>query len=318
VAVLFVAAVLRRLWLVHEGVLSVWCDCGSWELWRPLSECGGIIARSPVHDRYTPRFSPSGRRPRPRTPHTLTDAVVVRRGWHRTGVPQRARPRCRRPRPEAPLRRRRDAADGLLTAESERPVRHGFMFPRPDVSSTKWGDHCERISPQNAVPSGRSRCPGRRRFPPPGPSARHEAQTPWVAPWQTLEQDGLKGIPAKLSANGLDPNAERAKPRSRHGHCRWCAACSLTTPGWTLPAPHAYLADNDEHRAITRICCTSEAGSPSPTSRFTVPWTGRAPPGWQGRRPAPRRARHRIPGPSGRRPATDRLPDGPVTSFHTS
>jgi len=75
VAVLFVAAVLRRLWLVHEVCLSVWCDCGSWSCGGPLSECGGSL----LGRRFTTDIRLGSRRPaddRDRVqPHTLTDAV---------------------------------------------------------------------------------------------------------------------------------------------------------------------------------------------------------------------------------------------------
>lgn len=62
----------------------------------------------------------------------------------------------------------------------------------------------------------------------------------------------MKGIPAKLPANSLDPNATRAK--------RALAAPSLQRV-WRLPAYNAeldlagrldaYLDDLDEHRAIS-------------------------------------------------------------------
>ena len=64
---------------------------------------------------------------------------------------------------------------------------------------------------------------------------------------------GLKGIPAKLFANELDPNAERAKPRLAARALQM--VCRLLAYNAELDlARHlnAYLADNDEYRAITR------------------------------------------------------------------
>jgi len=130
---------------------------------------------------------------------------------------------------------------------------------------------------------------------------------------------GLKGIPAKLFANELDPTPSGPSPASLHGHCRWCAACSPTTPSWTLPVTSTHIWPTT----------TSTSDHPQPVAprgpdRLRPPaghrHLGQAelPPGGKGARPAPRRARCRITSPSGRRPATDRLPDGPVTSFNSS
>jgi hypothetical protein len=66
-------------------------------------------------------------------------------------------------------------------------------------------------------------------------------------------RDGLKGIPAKLFAKELDPNAERPKPRLAARALQM--VCRLLAYNAELDlARHlnAYLADNDEYRAITR------------------------------------------------------------------
>ncbi len=64
---------------------------------------------------------------------------------------------------------------------------------------------------------------------------------------------GLKGVPAKLPANELDPNAKRAKPRlaarSLQMVCRLLAYNAELDLARRL---NAYLGDNDEYRAITR------------------------------------------------------------------
>jgi hypothetical protein len=66
-------------------------------------------------------------------------------------------------------------------------------------------------------------------------------------------RDGLKGIPAKLFANELDPNAERAKPRLA-ARALQMVCCLLAYNAELDLARHlnAYLADNNEYQAIAR------------------------------------------------------------------
>lgn len=62
---------------------------------------------------------------------------------------------------------------------------------------------------------------------------------------------GLKGVPAKLPANELDPDAKRAKPRLAARALQM--VCRLLAYNAELDlARHlnTYLADNDEYRAI--------------------------------------------------------------------
>jgi hypothetical protein len=64
---------------------------------------------------------------------------------------------------------------------------------------------------------------------------------------------GLKGIPAKLPANELDPNAKRAKPRLAARALQM--VCRLLAYNAELDLArylNSYLGDNDEYRAITR------------------------------------------------------------------
>ena len=64
---------------------------------------------------------------------------------------------------------------------------------------------------------------------------------------------GLKGVPAKLPANELDPNAKRARPRVAARSLQM--VCRLLAYNAELDlARHlnTYLADNNEYRAITR------------------------------------------------------------------
>jgi transposase len=66
-------------------------------------------------------------------------------------------------------------------------------------------------------------------------------------------RQGLKGIPAKLPANELDPNAKRAKPRVAARALQM--VCRLLAYNAELDlARHlnTYLDDNDEYRSITR------------------------------------------------------------------
>ena len=66
-------------------------------------------------------------------------------------------------------------------------------------------------------------------------------------------RQGLKGVPAKLPANELDPEATRAKPRLPARALQM--VCRLLAYNAELDlARHlnTYLADNDEYRAITR------------------------------------------------------------------
>jgi transposase len=66
-------------------------------------------------------------------------------------------------------------------------------------------------------------------------------------------KDALRGVPAKLPANSLDPNAKRAKPtlaaRSLQMVCRLLAYNAELDLARRL---NAYLDDLDEYRAITR------------------------------------------------------------------
>lgn len=66
-------------------------------------------------------------------------------------------------------------------------------------------------------------------------------------------RQGLKGIPAKLPANVLDPTAKRAKPhlaaRALQMVCRLLAYNAELDLARHL---NVYLADNDEYRAIAR------------------------------------------------------------------
>jgi hypothetical protein len=67
---------------------------------------------------------------------------------------------------------------------------------------------------------------------------------------------------------------------------------------------NAYLADNDEYRAITRNLLHLGGRIAFARRRVTVTLDRPLPPGGKDARPAPRRARCRIPSPSGKRPAT--------------
>ena len=67
------------------------------------------------------------------------------------------------------------------------------------------------------------------------------------------QRDALKGVPAKLPANQLDPNAKRATPRLATRSLQM--VCRLLAYNAELDlARHlnTYLADNNEYRAITR------------------------------------------------------------------
>ncbi len=76
VAVLFVAAVLRRLWLVHEGVPAgvarLWCLGAVAALF--LSGAGSLLGRRFTTDRHFGSRRPADDRD-PVQPHALTDAV---------------------------------------------------------------------------------------------------------------------------------------------------------------------------------------------------------------------------------------------------
>ena len=63
----------------------------------------------------------------------------------------------------------------------------------------------------------------------------------------------LKGIPAKVSARELDPEAERAKMRlERRGLQMVCRLLAFNAEAWLAEHFNAYLGDLDEYRAIMR------------------------------------------------------------------
>ena len=80
--------------------------------------------------------------------------------------------------------------------------------------------------------------------------AAERAISPRAAPKRPPARDG---IPAKLPADQIDPDARTAVLRPGDAACRWCCGCSRTTPS-TGFATHlnAYLRDDDEYRAATR------------------------------------------------------------------
>jgi len=66
-------------------------------------------------------------------------------------------------------------------------------------------------------------------------------------------RNGLKGIPAKLPANELDPNAKRSKPRLTARALQMvCRLLAYNAELDLARALNTYLSDNDEYRAITR------------------------------------------------------------------
>jgi hypothetical protein len=63
----------------------------------------------------------------------------------------------------------------------------------------------------------------------------------------------LRGIPAKLPATDLDPDAQRARPRlERRGLQMVLRLLAYNGQAWLAEHLNAYLADPDEHRAILR------------------------------------------------------------------
>jgi hypothetical protein len=63
----------------------------------------------------------------------------------------------------------------------------------------------------------------------------------------------LKPIPARLPANQLDPDAQRARPRlKRRGLQMVLRLLAFNAEAWLAEHLNAYLADPDEYRAITR------------------------------------------------------------------
>jgi len=67
------------------------------------------------------------------------------------------------------------------------------------------------------------------------------------------ERSGLKGIPAKLPANELDPNAKRSRPRLAARALQMvCRLLAYNAELDLARALNTYLGDNDEYRAITR------------------------------------------------------------------
>ena len=64
---------------------------------------------------------------------------------------------------------------------------------------------------------------------------------------------GLRGVPAKVAATDLDPNAKRARPRlERRGLQMVLRLLAFNAEAWLAQRFNAYLADNDEYRAILR------------------------------------------------------------------
>ena len=64
---------------------------------------------------------------------------------------------------------------------------------------------------------------------------------------------GLKGVPAKLAANELDPNAKRSKPRLAARALQMvCRLLAYNAELDLARALNTYLGDDDEYRAITR------------------------------------------------------------------
>ena len=63
----------------------------------------------------------------------------------------------------------------------------------------------------------------------------------------------LEPIPAKIAATELDPDAKRARPRlARRGLQMVLRLLAFNAEAWLAEHFNAYLADNDEYRAITR------------------------------------------------------------------
>jgi DNA-binding CsgD family transcriptional regulator len=63
----------------------------------------------------------------------------------------------------------------------------------------------------------------------------------------------LRGVPAKVAATDLDPDAQRARPRiERRGLQMVLRLLAYNGEAWLAEHLNAYLADPDEHRAILR------------------------------------------------------------------
>ena len=63
----------------------------------------------------------------------------------------------------------------------------------------------------------------------------------------------LRGVPAKIPATDLDPNAKRARPRlARRGLQMVLRLLAFNAEAWLAERFNAYLADPDEYRAIVR------------------------------------------------------------------
>jgi len=72
---------------------------------------------------------------------------------------------------------------------------------------------------------------------------------------RTLEdaKTALRGIPAKVAATDLDPDARRARPRlERRGLQMVLRLLAFNAEAWLAERLNAYLADPDEYRAILR------------------------------------------------------------------
>lgn len=62
----------------------------------------------------------------------------------------------------------------------------------------------------------------------------------------------LRGVPAKVLATELDPNAQRARPRLQRGGLQMVLRLLAFNEAWQAEHFNAYLADPDEDRAILR------------------------------------------------------------------
>jgi len=70
---------------------------------------------------------------------------------------------------------------------------------------------------------------------------------------RTAEAAGMKGVPAKLSANDLDPHAKRSRPRLAARALQMvCRLLAYNAELDLARALNTYLGDDDEYRAITR------------------------------------------------------------------
>ena len=81
----------------------------------------------------------------------------------------------------------------------------------------------------------------------------------------------LKPIPAKVAASELDPDAKRARPRlARRGLQMVLRLLAFNAEAWLAEHLNAYLADNDEYRAITRHLLHHSGQIEYATSAITV------------------------------------------------